>query len=365
MIHTNEKKSVTFLCLLANRARQSDISRWSVSIAYYITLSLFPLLVVIGTILPYFNISPDAILPYLDSVIPEPIVQIIAPTLRNLLTVPKGGLLSLGVLVVIWSASRSMKYIQSGIDCAYGLSGSRLYITSRIASIVTFIVIILLLVALMLATTFGRPLLESLLAYFGWDSGILRHFNTIKWLASAGGMMLTFTIIYRITPNIKHRFRDVFAGALLATVCLIALVQLYAFYLGLSGALTAYGVISGIFVLMVWLRMLGYIILLGGVLNAALFEMKNGTPQPKEGRFDAWVQRLLDSAWERVKRILRLNKDDHNDKKGDSGMENKEAKPCSNTHPCSCPDKGCANHGKCCDCVAYHKRDGSLPMCMR
>ena len=38
---------------------------------------------------------------------------------------------------------------------------------------------------------------------------------------------------------------------------------------------------------------------------------------------------------------------------------------CSNTHECSCPNTACSNHGKCCDCVANHKKRGSLPLCMR
>lgn len=296
---TESKQNIlTFIKLLANRAQQSDIARWSVSIAYYVTLSLFPLLVIMATILPYFNLSPDAMLPYLDSVIPGPIVQVIMPTLRSILTVPNGGLLSVGVLAMVWSASKSMKYVQNGVDSAYGLTGSRLYITSRVASIVTFIVIILLVIAFMLASAFGRPLLESLLTFFGWDPGILRQFNIIKWSVTGGTMFLTFMIIYRITPNIKHRFQDVLAGSLLATVCLIALVQLYALYLSIaSSSLTAYGVLSGIFVLMVWLRLLGYIILLGAVLNATLFEMRNGTPQPKDSRVEAFIQRGIDRAW--------------------------------------------------------------------
>ena len=40
-------------------------------------------------------------------------------------------------------------------------------------------------------------------------------------------------------------------------------------------------------------------------------------------------------------------------------------KACSNTHAGSCPNTGCAHHGKCCDCVANHKKGGSLPLCMR
>lgn len=317
-----KQKLLTFGRLLVNRAQKSDIARWSVSIAYYITLSLFPLLIVLGTVLPYFNISADTIVPYLDSVIPAPLLQVIGPTIENMLTVPKGGLLSLGILVTIWSASKGMNYVQKGVDGAYGLTGTRFYITSRIASIVTFIVIIVLFIAFMLASTFGQPLLESLLAFFGWDSGILRHYTAIKWLVTAGGMLLTFMLIYRITPNIKHRFRDVLPGAALAAVCLMVLVQLYAFYLGLSSSLTAYGVLSGIFVLMVWLRLLGYIVLLGAVLNATLFEMKHGPPQPKDGRFNVFIQRGVDRAADWFKTLVGVKP--HQGPPPDDGQVNNE-----------------------------------------
>lgn len=42
-----------------------------------------------------------------------------------------------------------------------------------------------------------------------------------------------------------------------------------------------------------------------------------------------------------------------------------EKSGCSNNHPCECHSKGCENHGKCCDCVAYHKSCGDLPVCLR
>ena len=32
---------------------------------------------------------------------------------------------------------------------------------------------------------------------------------------------------------------------------------------------------------------------------------------------------------------------------------------------CSCPEKNCERNGACCKCVAYHRRCGDLPMCLR
>lgn len=45
-------------------------------------------------------------------------------------------------------------------------------------------------------------------------------------------------------------------------------------------------------------------------------------------------------------------------------MEPKE-RSCENKHPCECHSTSCERHGKCCDCVAYHKAGGDLPVCLR
>ena len=44
-------------------------------------------------------------------------------------------------------------------------------------------------------------------------------------------------------------------------------------------------------------------------------------------------------------------------------MENK--KECSNNNPCPCKSTTCDKHGRCCECVANHKKQGNLPVCLR
>ncbi|NLY47491.1 MAG: DUF1326 domain-containing protein [Clostridiales bacterium] len=36
---------------------------------------------------------------------------------------------------------------------------------------------------------------------------------------------------------------------------------------------------------------------------------------------------------------------------------------CSNTTPCPCTYTSCSRHGRCCSCVAYHRRSGEVPGC--
>jgi hypothetical protein len=38
---------------------------------------------------------------------------------------------------------------------------------------------------------------------------------------------------------------------------------------------------------------------------------------------------------------------------------------CPNVKECICPNTDCANHAKCCVCVANHRKNGNVPLCMR
>jgi membrane protein len=248
----------------------------------------------------------------MGSIIPLPLLEILDELVEGLLTTPNGGLLSVGILVTLWSASRCMKHIQAGVDRAYGLRNPRLYLTSRFFAVVIFIAIMVLLIIFILVFTFGEPLLADLLGWLGMDLELLSSFRLAKWLGTFLGLFITFSVIYRITPNIKHKFRDAFPGALLATGCLMALVQIYAAYLGFSSrTLSAYGVLSAFFVLMIWLRLIGYIILLGALLNATVFEYRYGKPQKRHSKIDALLYRFWD--WLVNKINLRIQPPDEED----------------------------------------------------
>ncbi len=46
-------------------------------------------------------------------------------------------------------------------------------------------------------------------------------------------------------------------------------------------------------------------------------------------------------------------------------VEIKETAVCSNKHDCNCPKNDCKNHGRCCDCIVFHKTTEKLPFCIR
>jgi membrane protein len=288
-----------FLRRFIGRTGQLNKMQASVAIAFYVMLSLFPILVTISTLLPYFNIDIDILSDQMDNLMPEQILESILPVIDSILTDTHAGVLSLGILATIWSASKCVKYLQSGMDRTYGIEETRVFITSRLFSLGAFLLIILLLILFMVVFAFGEPIVTQLFSQLKQADLHIRNFKLIKWGGTFLSLFLFFWALYFVLPNIKQKIWEATPGALFSAIVILLGVQVYSWYLGLaSNSLSAYGVLSAFFVLMIWVRMLSLVLLMGALLNAMLFEYKHGKPQPRKSRIDIFLRgqfdRLLD-----------------------------------------------------------------------
>lgn len=82
----------------------AEIGNSSVVVAYYLLLSLFPLLIAVGNVLPYLRIDPNSVLPYIAEAIPKDVYKNLEPAIRSLLTQRSGGLLYVSALAAFCSA---------------------------------------------------------------------------------------------------------------------------------------------------------------------------------------------------------------------------------------------------------------------
>ncbi|WP_228344137.1 YhjD/YihY/BrkB family envelope integrity protein, partial [Streptococcus pneumoniae] len=90
----------------------SDSELTSVAVAYYWLISIFPLLLVVVNILPYFQIPVGEFLGFMKDVLPPSLYEGVEKIAREVLTQPSTGLLSFSVLSALWSFSKSMNFLQ-------------------------------------------------------------------------------------------------------------------------------------------------------------------------------------------------------------------------------------------------------------
>ncbi|MFK9093998.1 YihY/virulence factor BrkB family protein [Bacillus salipaludis] len=255
--------------LLWHRIEEDDLPGLSAQLAYFFLLSLFPLLIVIFTLLPYFPIPHQDMLGMIKDFAPTEAMELIEKNVNEIMSHRNGGLLSFGIIGTIWSASNGINAVVRAFNKAYNVKESRSFIVSRgMAILLTFGMIFVLILAVVLPV-FGREIGLFLFSKLGYTTEFIKLWNTLSWLVSAIILFLIFTGLYWVAPNVKLRCRSAFPGAAFATLGWILSSMGLSFYVGKIGNYSlTYGSIGAIIILMIWLYISAFIIILGGEINA-------------------------------------------------------------------------------------------------
>ncbi len=293
----------SLFALLQKHITSTNIGETAVLMAYYALLSIFPLMLALGNLLPVFDIDPASLMPYLDEIVPEAVRSILNPILEQLLTTGNGGLFSLGMVAVLWSASNGVSQLEKGLDHAYGIVDKRHNIVQKAMSVVAVILALLLFVALAFVFGLGSTLLDQLATVVPAAGQIAASISGLKWPVTVVILFCILLSLYVWAPAAKVRVRDALPGALLAVVGWMLLVVTFSLYLQfMTKTLNTYGVLSTFFILMFWFNFACMIVLLGAALNAALYEYRHDTLIMKKHPVSQKVSDKIEGIFKRFER---------------------------------------------------------------
>jgi len=262
-----------FLKELLVRIKKVDVTGLGSQLAFFFLLSLFPLLIFIMTLLPYLNFNQAEVFLLIRDYAPASVTMLIEGTLNEILQNRNGGLLSIGALATVWSASKGMNALTKALNRSYFTEESRSFIMARGMSVVFTIMLIAVLLVALILPVFGQQIGVFAFSYMGFEKGFLILWAGLRWLVPPVLIYVVFSLIYWLVPNLKIQFKSVLPGALFATVGWILTSLAFSFYVGSYGNYSStYGSIGGIIVLMMWLYFSAIILMLGGQLNAVMLE---------------------------------------------------------------------------------------------
>ncbi|MBD8034211.1 MULTISPECIES: YihY/virulence factor BrkB family protein [Solibacillus] len=268
--HINILTTKGFFQDLIYRIQKVDMSGMGALLAYFFLLSFFPMLIFMVTLLPYLNLEQGQVFDFLSDIMPEEVYGLIEGTLSEVLSNQNGGLLSIGIIGTIWSASRAVDALMKTLNRAYDVEARAGFINRIWSLVFTISLVIIILVALVLPV-FGQQIGNVVFGYFGIEESLAGLWNTMRWIMPPTLIFLLLTVMYWIVPNTDPRLTivSVVPGSILATLGWLALTYGFSFYINNFGNFSAtYGSIGGVIILMLWLYFTGMILILGGILNA-------------------------------------------------------------------------------------------------
>ena len=154
----------------------------SAAMAYYMLLSVIPMVMLVANILPLLPIPIDVIFKTLETILPDNITEVIFPILRNYLGNFNGGALSIGLVILFWPASQMFSSIQRSLNVLYGAPVRRNFIFERFFAVVIAMAAILIVFAVSIIFIFGEQVLRLVAEFFSLNlASIILDLSFVKW----------------------------------------------------------------------------------------------------------------------------------------------------------------------------------------
>lgn len=275
-------KDSNFFSYLVYRIGKDDASGLAAQMTYHFVLAMFPMLIFLLTLLPVFNIDQSRITDMLSSA-PSETSSIIKSVIGDVTKNSSGGLLSVGLILAIWSASNGMTAIMNSFNVAYDVEDSRNGILLKLLSVVFTIVMGFVFLIAMALPTLGSAISHYLFGPLGLDSQIKWIFTLLRVLLPLIIILLLFIVLYSVAPNVKTKFRSVLPGAIFTSVIWLLGSFAFGWYISNFGNYSkTYGSIAGIIILLIWLYLTSFIIIIGAEINAIIHQrnvIKGETPE--------------------------------------------------------------------------------------
>ena len=236
---------------------------------YFMMLAVFPLLMLIISMIRYTPFSLDTLLELMDGVVPTILQPAIEQLVINTYDHSSTAIVSVSAIAALWSASRSIYGLIIGLNAIYQVRENRGYFYTRLISVVYMFLFLVVLVLTLILHVFGQAILNLISQgpVFGFFNDILNFRFLLLLLVQTA----LFTAVYSALPNRRNAPGTCLPGAVFASVGWQ--VASYGFSLYMEHFplyASIYGSVYAVAMSMLWLYCCVFIIFLGGALNRVL-----------------------------------------------------------------------------------------------
>lgn len=269
---------------LGQEFKKDNVTLLGAAQAYYYLLAIVPLMILLLSLLPFFNIAPESAMEVVENVIPGEMAAIFEDNIVSLVTTPQGGLLGIGILGTLWSASNGINAFIQASNQAYDVEETRSFIKVRLMSLALTIGMILAVVIALVLPIFGNVIIDFINSVVNLPTQTAILFQILRWVISIAAMIIVLSALYHFAPNKTYPFKEILPGALI-TALLWQIISLgFSFYVGNFANYSAtYGSLGGIIVLMLWFYLIGIILMVGAEINVIIHRKNIREKAEKDG----------------------------------------------------------------------------------
>lgn len=257
--------AVRYIRMCVNMHIEKQISRASAAWAYFLLLSVFPLIICVNVFLSFVNLDAEKIVSYLGSLLPESTIGLIENYFEYLSGQQSKALLIAGMIMVLTTASAAYRSMMQALAEIYeekpreGLQGLLISILFPIGLLLTIYLALGVIIT-------GDWLM-------GWLGIAIPVWRYLRFLLLFFFFFFFILIISRVAVSRDAPLAPIVVGSALSSFALVAASMLFSWFISMSTRYSMiYGPLVSVVLLMTWLYLSGNMFFWGNIISSVWFQ---------------------------------------------------------------------------------------------
>jgi len=249
------------------------------AIAFSFFIALFPFLIFLFTLIPIIPIDnfQNELLILIRDLVPASTYETIEGTITEIITKPRGDLLSFGFFLALIFSTNGLASMMSAFDATVNSIYRRSWLSQRFAAILMLLVLSFLLTLAIALLTGGQVVIQYLEDHFILHDRFTVYLITFgKWVVIIALFFFAYSFLYYMAPAKKSKWRFISAGGTLSTILSIFVFVGFTYYINnFSQYNKLYGSIGTLLIILLLIYVMSLILLVGFELNASIHSAQN------------------------------------------------------------------------------------------
>lgn len=241
-------------------------------------MALFPFLIFVSALAAMVmgsNHLAEEVATILLDALPQRIAGSLSTEIHTVLTVPRGDLLTVGILLAVWFASSGVEALRTALNRAYRMKENRSVILLRIQSIL-FVILgaagVLALAFLVVLAPLGWA---TALKWAPWLQPFSYSFTLTRLIAASIILFVGLFVSHGFLPAGRRPVTQLWPGILATLVLWMIAGTLFGAYLEtFANYVSTYAGLAGVMTALIFLYLVAALFILGGELNAAILRFR-------------------------------------------------------------------------------------------
>lgn len=246
-------------------------------LAYYFILSTFPFLLFVLGIVGLLPFTSGDVISALSLIMPEASYRLLEGNIEAIFDDSRLKLASFSIVPALWVSSIAVQSLVRALNDAYRVVRNKAFWRGVLQDVAVTLALMFVL-PFSLLVPIVETALRELSTYILFIDEIVDMYAQIwfyfRWVVGTLILFAVFIFVYKWLPSVKGTFQNSWPGAVFATTGILTVSNVFSYYSQYINYEQFYGQLGAFIVLLIWFYLAASVILMGGLLNAALIERK-------------------------------------------------------------------------------------------